>query len=121
MSLRWNDGDRRRRKANAKHFKDAFRRHAAERTGEGTTLLGQSMDKTGTVRKRNHEKAEERGTVTDGREGSIVSGGRGKAEEAAAGQVFGGGKREGAKSRIIQWKRKVFAGKGGKINAAVSV
>lgn len=43
--------------ANAKRFKDAFRRHAAERTGEGTTLLGQSMDKTGTVRKRNHEKA----------------------------------------------------------------
>ena len=76
---------------------------------------------SGTTKKRNHEKAEERGTVTDGREGSIVSGGRGKAEEAAAGQVFGGGKGEGAKSRIIQWKRKVFTGKGGKINAAVSV
>lgn len=70
---------------------------------------------------KKQKNAEERGSVTDGRKGSIVSGGRGKAEEAAAGQVFGGGKREGAKSRIIQWKRKVFAGKGGKINAAVSV
>lgn len=75
--------------------------------------------KSETMKKQ--KNAEERGSVTDGRKGSIVSGGRGKAEEAAAGQVFGGGKGEGAKSRIIQWKRKVFTGKGGKINAAVSV
>ena len=76
---------------------------------------------SGTTKKRNHEKAEERGTVTDGREGSIVSGGRGKAEEAAAGQVFGGGKGEKPKRRIRYWERKVFAGKGEMKNAAVSI